>query len=149
MGSEMVEYEWEYLSEYGSICRSMGVPFGVREYGSTGVREYRLKYLSFIEKCMFLHLSFHTSVLRYSGTPVLQWYSRTPVVLPDSERYSRTPILIQRFNQLFAFPNTLNSFLSAQNPIETRQTEYCHRRNLRELNTAKFIKYVLLQLDVC
>ena len=71
MGSEMVEYEWEYLSEYGSICRSMGVPFGVREY--------RLKHLIFIEKCMFLDLSFRTSVLQYSGTSILR------TVLPYSD----------------------------------------------------------------
>ena len=96
MGSEMVEYEWEYLSEYGSICRSTGVSAGVweyrLEYGSTGVREYRLKYLSFIEKCMFLDLSFRTSVLQYSGTPILRtvipYSSGTPVlrtVLPYSD----------------------------------------------------------------
>ena len=95
MGSEMVEYEWEYLSEYGSIYRSMGVPFGVREYGSTGVSVEISKF----------HRKMHVSgsELPYFRTPVLRY----------SERYSRTPILIQRFNQLFAFPNTLNSFSSA------------------------------------
>ena len=79
----MFKWDQRWWNTSGSIFRSTGVSAGVweycLEYGSTGVREYRLKYLSFIEKCMFLDLSFRTSVLQYSGTPILR------TVLPYSD----------------------------------------------------------------